>query len=169
MERQSGYACVRRVNRCDAYSVSEAIQKALKPIRKQVLTLTFDNGTEFADHQLVGKKLKAACYFADPHSPWQRGCNENLNGLLRQYFPKKGTDFTKVSDAQVAYVQRLLNNRPRKRLGWRTPAQVFEGKSTIDLPVQVLHLLCESTLAIISSAIFFKRSLRIDYGFASAS
>lgn len=94
-----------------------------------VLTITFDNGKEFAGHEKIAKVLKADCYFADPYSSWQRGSNENLNGLVRQYFPKKSTDFTQVTDAEIAEVERKLNNRPRKRLGWKTPAQVFSGKS----------------------------------------
>jgi IS30 family transposase len=68
--------------------------------------------------------LKADCYFADPYSSWQRGSNENTNGLIRQYFPKK-TDFTTLSDKEIAEVERKLNNRPRKRLGFKSPNQVF--------------------------------------------
>ena len=129
VERKSGYTRLIRVPNKEAAGVTRAIKRALRPLQQQVLTITFDNGKEFARHEKIAKALKADCYFADPYSSWQRGSNENLNGLVRQYFPKKTTDFTKVTDAEVAEVERKLNNRPRKRLGWLTPAQVFSGKS----------------------------------------
>ena len=129
VERKSGYTRLIRVPNKEAAGVTRAIKRALRPLQQQVLTITFDNGKEFAGHEKIAKALKADCYFADPYSSWQRGSNENLNGLVRQYFPKKTTDFTKVTDAEVAEVERRLNNRPRKRLDWLTPAQVFSGKS----------------------------------------
>ena len=129
VERKSGYTRLVRVQNKEAVGVTQAIGRALRPFKNQVLTITFDNGKEFAGHEKIAKELKADCYFADPYSSWQRGCNENLNGLVRQYFPKKTADFTKVTDAEIAEVERKLNNRPRKRLGWLTPAQVFMGKS----------------------------------------
>ena len=129
VERKSGYTRLIRVPNKEAAGVTQAINRALRPFKKQVLTITFDNGKEFAWHEKIAKALKADCYFADPYSSWQRGSNENLNGLVRQYFPKKTADFTKVTDAEIAEVERKLNNRPRKRLGWLTPTQVFSGKS----------------------------------------
>ncbi len=129
VERKSGYTRLIRVPNKEAAGVTQAIGRALRPFKKQVLTITFDNGKEFAGHEKIAKELKTDCYFADPYSSWQRGSNENLNGLVRQYFPKKTADFTKVTDAEIAEVERKLNNRPRKRLGWKTPAQVFSGKS----------------------------------------
>lgn len=129
VERKTGYAKLIRVPSKEAAGVTQAINKALRPFKEMVLTITFDNGKEFAGHEKIAKVLKADCYFADPYSSWQRGSNENLNGLVRQYFPKKSTDFTQVTDAEIAEVERKLNNRPRKRLGWKTPAQVFSGKS----------------------------------------
>ena len=129
VERKTGYAKLIRVPSKEAAGVTQAIKKALRPFKEMVLTITFDNGKEFAGHEKIAKALKADCYFADPYSSWQRGSNENLNGLVRQYFPKKSTDFTQVTDAEIAEIERRLNNRPRKRLGWKTPAQVFSGKS----------------------------------------
>jgi len=129
VERKSGYTRLIRVPNKEAAGVTQAINRALRPFKKQVLTITFDNGKEFAWHEKIAKALKADCYFADPYSSWQRGSNENLNGLVRQYFPKKTADFTKVTDAEIAEVERKLNNRPRKRLGWLTPTQIFSGKS----------------------------------------
>jgi len=84
-------------------------------------------GSEFAEHRQVAKAVSAKTYFCDPYRSCQRGTNENTNGLIRQYFPK-GTDFRKVSDSALRRVVAKLNNRPRKRLGYRTPAQVFLGE-----------------------------------------
>jgi len=131
VERKTGYAKLMLVPSKEAAGVTKAIVKALRPHQEQVLTLTFDNGKEFAGHQTVAKKLKADCYFAEPYSSWQRGCNENLNGLVRQYFPK-GTDFTKITRAELAEVERKLNDRPRKRLGWTTPRLLFEGTKSLN-------------------------------------
>ncbi len=87
-------------------------------------TLTHDRGSEMYEHELFTKDTEVQVYFADPQSPWQRGTNENTNGLIRQFFPK-GTDFTKVSTREIKRVQRLLNERPRKTLNWRTPKEAF--------------------------------------------
>lgn len=102
----------------------KAIIKRLKPIKKFVLTLTSDNGKEFAGHQQVSKKLEADFYFCTPYHSWERGLNENTNGLLRQFFPK-GMDFANITPAQVQKVEDLLNNRPRKTLGYLSPNEVF--------------------------------------------
>ena len=87
-------------------------------------TMTLDNGKEFAEYQRLTDRLGMEVYFARPYASWQRGLNENTNGLLRQFFPK-GTDFARFSRRQVARVESLLNERPRKRLGYQTPNQVF--------------------------------------------
>ncbi len=89
-------------------------------------TLTVDNGKEFADFATLQKKLKVKVYFANPHAPWERGVNENTNGLLREFFPK-GSDFSRISRSQVARAQRMLNNRPRKCLNYRSPAEVLNA------------------------------------------
>jgi IS30 family transposase len=104
--------------------VSQEIIRMLEPIKTQVLTITVDNGKEFAQHHKLTKTLGLEVYFALPHRPWQRGTNENTNGLLRQFFPK-GTDFSRISHQEVARVERLLNERPRKRLGYRSPAEIL--------------------------------------------
>ena len=93
-------------------------------------SLTWDQGSEMARH--VDFSLASDCpvYFCDPHSPWQRGSNENTNGLLRQYFPKGRTDFTKIDQAQLDAVADELNSRPRRTLGWATPSEkMAEGAS----------------------------------------
>jgi len=87
-------------------------------------TMTFDNGPEFTCHARLTRRLKMAIYFAKPYSAWQRGTNENTNGLIRQYFPK-GTDLRMISDHDVARVEQRLNERPRRRLGYRSPAEVL--------------------------------------------
>jgi transposase, IS30 family len=94
--------------------------RLLKPCRGAVQTITLDNGSEFADHQAVAKAVTAVTYFCDPYCSGQRGTNENTNGLIRQYFPK-GTDFRQVTDAELRKVVKKLDDRPRKRLGYRTP------------------------------------------------
>jgi len=91
-------------------------------------SITFDNGTEFARCHRLEKPLDMALYFADPGCPYQRGTNENTNVLIRQYFPM-GTDFRDVSHVEVRRVQKLLNSRPRKCLGFRTPDEVFFEKT----------------------------------------
>ena len=87
-------------------------------------TLTVDNGKEFSNFKELEDKTGLKVYFADPYAAWQRGTNENTNGLLRQYFPK-GTDFRNISEKEVAIVVKKLNNRPRKCLNYQTPHEVF--------------------------------------------
>lgn len=124
VERKSGYAVLAKVLRKTADRVSTAIITSLKPIAAMVETLTYDNGKEFAEHSATDKALGSVAYFADPYSSWQRGSNENLNGLVRQFIPKS-RPFSTVSDKELAMIQDRLNNRPRKRLGYKTPLEVF--------------------------------------------
>ena len=125
VERKTGLARLCRVASGAAEPMMRAIVQALHPICQRVHTLTWDNGSEFAEHAVVDIALAATSYFADPYSAWQRGCNENLNGLLRQYFPK-GCDLGVFTDDDIQEVQDALNRRPRKRLGFRTPQQMFD-------------------------------------------
>jgi IS30 family transposase len=124
VERKSGYVVMAKVAHKSAHEVSRAIIDGLLPLAKRVKTLTYDNGKEFAWHAQVDTALGSTGYFADPHSPWQRGSNENLNGLLRQYVPKDRPLET-VSKEELQMIQNQLNHRPRKRLGYKTPAAVF--------------------------------------------
>ena len=107
-----------------AEDVTNATIELLKPYKEVVHTITADNGKEFAYHQKMSKELSADVYFAHPYSSWERGLNENTNGLLRQYFPKS-TDFKKVSRSAVDHAVKRLNGRPRKGLGFRTPDQLM--------------------------------------------
>jgi IS30 family transposase len=109
----------------DAPAVRKAFAKETKHLPVQMKqSLTYDRGKEMAEHELFTKETKIQVYFADPYSPWQRGTNENTNGLIRRYFPK-GTDFSKLTRKEIKAVQDSLNGRPRKILGYLTPFEVF--------------------------------------------
>jgi len=122
VERRSKFVRLAKVTRNTAESVAQAMTAQLASL--VVKTITSDNGREFARHQEVAHALGAAFYFAHPYSSWERGLNENTNGLVRQYFPKK-SDFSKIADRQVNRVVERLNHRPRKTLGYQTPHEVF--------------------------------------------
>jgi IS30 family transposase len=125
------YVAVKMIDR-SADSMESAIRALHSRMPKQVFkTATTDRGKEFSCYVVLEKEIGITFYFADPYSPWQRGSNENTNGLLREFFPK-GTDFNKVTDDELGRALQLLNNRPRKCLDWRTPHEAF-----ID---EVLHL-----------------------------
>ncbi len=121
VERATSYTVSKRINDKSAKTVTAATIALLDPFKEAVLTITADNGKEFAYHEQITAALDAKVYFADPYSSWQRGLNENTNGLLRQYWPKK-TDFKKVTASRVSAVIVQLNDRPRKKLGYKTPA-----------------------------------------------
>ena len=124
VERKSGYAVISHVIQKTSDLVSKAIITSLGPLALCVKTVTYDNGKEFADHAVVDKALKSTAYFADPYSSWQRGSNENFNGLLRQYIPKK-RPLSTVTASELKKIQDLINHRPRKRLGYKTPHEVL--------------------------------------------
>ena len=123
-ERRSRLHLIRRVRARTAEAVCRAVVGTLAPISRLVLTLTSDNGKEFAEHEIIALACKADFYFAKPYASWQRGSNENGNGLVRYYLPK-GTDFATVTDERLNEIERRINSRPRKTLGWRTPYEVF--------------------------------------------
>ncbi|MBI4067060.1 IS30 family transposase [Candidatus Gottesmanbacteria bacterium] len=110
----------------DAKAVRKAFAKETKKLPSQMkLSLTYDRGKEMSEHQLFTKQTKIQVYFAHPQSPWERGTNENTNGLIRRYFPK-GTDFNKIQRKEIKEAQDSLNGRPRKVLKYLTPFEVFE-------------------------------------------
>lgn len=112
--------------------MATTIIRLLSPHADRVHTLTSDNGKEFARHKDIAKALTADFYFARPYASWERGTNENMNGLIRQYFPKD-RDLRTVTDGEVQFAMERLNNRPRKCLGYRTPNEVFFSKSSVAL------------------------------------
>ena len=126
VERKSGFTLLSRVtNRCAA-TVRTATQERMEWLPESLRrTMTFDNGKEFAEHQQLSAATGLAIYFAKPYAAWQRGTNEHTNGLVRQYVPK-GTDFRATSHRAVAAIESSLNDRPRKRLGYRTPREVLK-------------------------------------------
>lgn len=132
VERVSRYTVIRLAASKDATAVGAAILSGLGGCRDKVLTKTYDNGKEFAHHKLLGEILGADGYFAHPYHSWERGLNENTNGLIRQYFPK-GIDFGKITPAQVSEVERKLNTRPRKCLDYQTPHDIFHSTPPIAL------------------------------------
>jgi IS30 family transposase len=124
VERKTGLTLIRKVERKTAQAVSQAMIGLLKPFLNKVHTITSDNGKEFAGHEDIANRLQADFYFAHPYSSWERGTNENTNGLIRQYFPKN-RDFTTITQQEIDMAMDRLNNRPRKRLGYLSPNQVF--------------------------------------------
>jgi IS30 family transposase len=131
VERKSGYLIANRLERAFAEKVrTTTIAEFSKLPKNKLHTITYDNGCEFAEHETTEMWLKTAIYFAYPYHSWERGTNENTNGLLRQFFPK-GTDFTKITDFDLQTAVKLINNRPRKRLQYHTPQEVFSGKVAI--------------------------------------
>ena len=125
VERKSGFLLAAKVKKRTAYAIVNSTGKLFKNIPEEFkLTMTYDNGREFAYHRMIEYLTKLTVYFARPYSPWQRGSNENTNGLLRQFLPK-GSDFTKITEKELLHYVNLLNDRPRKRLNWMTPREIF--------------------------------------------
>ena len=114
-----------------AEGVRKAMIKALTPLKRFVKTITYDNGKEFVEHEQVAKSLSCNSYFAAPYHSWERGQNENANGLLRQYFPKS-MELHNLSEREVIIAVDKLNNRPRKCLGYQTPYEVFKQLTGVD-------------------------------------
>ncbi len=124
VERKSRLVLITKLPRKGAAETNRAIIDRLKKLpAKGRQTLTLDNGTENAKHEQLSARLGIKCYFAHPYASWERGTNENINGLIRWYLPK-GTDFRKITPEQLAWIEHLLNSRPRKCLGYKTPAEV---------------------------------------------
>jgi IS30 family transposase len=127
VERKSKYTLIQKLSYKRSRLVADATIDLLAPYQDKVFTITSDNGKEFADHQRISKQLTAKVYFAHPYHSWERGLNENTNGLIRQYFPKS-TNFKSITIESVRNVMDQLNNRPRKTLDYATPNEVFFGK-----------------------------------------
>ena len=123
-ERKSRFTLLGKVSQRTAQAVRQQVCWLLLPVRDKVQTLTSDHGKEFAYHEQIADRLQLKFYFAHPYAAWERGTNENTNGLLRQFFPK-GTDFSKLTRRQIKRVQHLMNERPRAVLNLRSPYEAF--------------------------------------------
>ena len=123
-ERTSRYSLIAHIPAKTAQNVTNAMISLLTPFMACVHTLTTDNGKEFAQHERIAEKLGADFFFAHPYASWERGANENMNGLIREFFPKK-MSFASITNNDVALAMHRLNHRPRKCLGFRTPHEVF--------------------------------------------
>ena len=121
-DRCTSLMLIRKLEGKEAAPLAQSAIEALSPYKNLIHTITADNGKEFAAHQEIAKALGISFFFAKPYHSWERGANENMNGLARQYIPK-GTNFNNVSEEYVAMVQEKLNNRPRKRLGYLIPIE----------------------------------------------
>ncbi len=126
-ERISRYSLIAHIPAKTAQNVSNALISLLTPFSEAVLTLTTDNGKEFAQHEKIATTLAADFFFAHPYASWERGANENMNGLIREFFPKK-MPFDSITQKDVLFAMHQLNHRPRKCLGFRTPHEVFTEK-----------------------------------------
>lgn len=132
VERKSKLTLPGRVARHTAEAVAQVAVTLLAPVAAKVHTITSDNGREFAHHEEIAARLSARFYFAHPYAAWERGVNENTNGLVRQYFPKS-LAFATITAVEVRRAQERLNNRPRKTLGYRTPNEVFFKEQRVAL------------------------------------
>ena len=126
-DRVTGFLKMAKINSKGAKEVQEKIIELLMDWKPILHTITSDNGKEFANHKNVSEIMQIDYYFANPYCSWERGANENLNGLVRQYFPKK-YNFDLITDKDVLRVTNKLNNRPRKRFGYKSPNEIFEQK-----------------------------------------
>ena len=132
VERKSKYLLMEKVEKADSETVANAVVGICKPHEDRFETITYDNGREFAAHATVAAALCVAVFFAKPYHSWERGLNENTNGLIRQYIPKKAM-LSGYSIEDIRTIQNVINNRPRKTLGFLTPREVFiEGKNKLE-------------------------------------
>jgi len=138
VERKTRYLILSKMRGCTADAALEGFTRQMKRLPAALRkSMTYDRGSEMACHPDLARRLKIDIWFCDPHAPWQRGSNENTNGLLRQFFPK-GTDLSGISQTELNDVARLMNQRPRKTLGWKTPEEAMAEelaafKSTVAL------------------------------------
>ncbi|EOG6908232.1 IS30 family transposase, partial [Flavobacterium psychrophilum] len=123
-DRATGMLQMKKIESKDSEIVKNATIELLENWKPFLQTITSDNGKEFAKHEAIAKSLEIDYYFANPYCSWERGANENLNGLVRQYFPK-GSDFSLITQEQVTIVVEKLNNRPRKRHQFNSPNEVY--------------------------------------------
>jgi IS30 family transposase len=131
VDRKSKFTLIQKISSKKSEEVKAALISMMESVKGNILTITSDNGKEFAKHEEVATALNADFYFCHPYSSWERGLNENTNGLIRQFFPK-GSEFISITDEQVLAVQNNLNFRPRKTLGFKTPNEIFHATITVN-------------------------------------
>jgi IS30 family transposase len=124
VERATGYVQIKKLSARTKEQATAAMKKAIAHMRTRFKTITLDNGTEFHGYEEVERTYKVPIFFATPYHSWERGTNENTNGLIRQYLPK-GTDLKDLTQAECNWIAKELNTRPRKRLNYRTPDEVL--------------------------------------------
>jgi IS30 family transposase len=124
VERDSKFTLIKKVSNKKANMIANATVNLLEPYQKKVFTITSDNGKEFTNHDRIANELNSGFYFAHPYNAWERGLNENTNGLIRQYFPKS-MGLENVTNDQIQMVMNRLNGRPRKTLGFAAPNDMF--------------------------------------------
>ncbi|GAA4820392.1 IS30 family transposase [Algivirga pacifica] len=125
-DRATGIAWIQRLKDRNAEKLADALIRVLKPFKGLIKTITADNGKEFSCHERISKELGAQVYFVRPYHSWERGANENMNGLIRQYF-KKRSSFEKITNEDVRSIQDILNERPRKRFDFMTPKEKYHS------------------------------------------
>jgi len=136
VERKSGFVIIKKIPSRSVNEVNKVCIKAIKEHGRMFKSITFDNGTEFHGYQEIEKRVPVTCYFATPYHSWERGTNENTNGLIRQYIPK-GSCMKNITQKECDQIAHILNNRPRKRHCFKTPAEVYYNKDSS------LHLMLE--------------------------
>ena len=125
VERHSRFVLLTQMNGCTAQHALEGFSRRFKTVIPEMRqSFTYDRGCEMARHQELTEATDMPVYFCEPYSPWQRGSNENMNGLVRQFLPK-GTDLSSITPQKLAYIEAMLNDRPRKILDFRTPREVY--------------------------------------------
>ena len=128
VERKTGLLVASKIPNKTAQAVLDATKDDFKDLPNELcVSITYDNGKEFSYHEMIEDQTGMTVYFARAYAPWERGTNENTNGLLRRFIPK-GTDFETVSEEKLATYVELINNRPRKRLGWLSPNEVIQNE-----------------------------------------
>ena len=126
MERVSRYTTIRKTASKTALQTTKSIIETLKPLSNNVISITYDNGCEFSQHEKINKELNTMSYFARPYCSNDKGMVENINGLIRRFLPK-GTNFDNITDEQIKRIENWINNRSMKILGWKSPNEFFKS------------------------------------------
>ena len=125
VDRATRYTFIRKTASLTSIQTAKSIVKAMKPYRNTIKSITYDNGKEFSKHEKINKILNTKSYFCKPYHSWEKGTVENINGLIRRFFPK-GTDFDTITEEEITYVEDWINNRPMKIFHYMTPKQKLQ-------------------------------------------